>query len=101
MHIYGLSTNYLQLKDKDQNKGATLCIYARTKDKGNIVEFINSAQPRYTLKQHNFIFEGHERNCFFLCAIKSIVPREELLINYNLNRIDTNVVTIGDVPLTI
>ena len=31
MHRYGLLANYLQLKDKDQNKGAPLYIDGRTK----------------------------------------------------------------------
>ena len=42
MHRYGLSANYLQLKDRDQNKGATLNIDGRPKATGNIVGFINS-----------------------------------------------------------
>ena len=49
MHIYGLSTNYLQLKDKDQNKGVTLYIDGRPKATGNHARFINSTQPRSTL----------------------------------------------------
>jgi hypothetical protein len=35
-------TNYIQLKDKDQNKGATMYIDGRKKAVGNIVGFINS-----------------------------------------------------------
>ena len=80
---YGLSTNYLQLKDKDKNKGATLYIDGRPKITGNIAGFINNTQPGSTLKQPNCIFESHEGNRVFVCAIKSIVGGEELLINYN------------------
>ena len=50
MCIYVLSTNYLWLKDKDQNKGATLYIDGRPKAVGNIAGFINSTQPGYSLK---------------------------------------------------
>ena len=41
------------------------------------------------------------KETFFLCAIKSIVVGEELLINYNLNRVDTNMVTRDVVHPTI
>ena len=81
MRRYGLSANYLQLKDKDQNKGARLYIDGRPKITGNIVGFINSTQPGSTLKQPNYIFEVCEGNRVFACAIKSIVAGEELLIN--------------------
>ena len=101
MRRHGFSTNYIQLKDKDQNKGATLYIDERTKSIGNIVGFINSTQLGSTLKQPNWIFEGPEENCVFVCAIKSIVVGEEFLISYNLNRVDTNTVTMGAVHLTI
>ena len=73
MHRYGLSANYLQLKDKYQNKGAMMYIDGRTKATGNIAGFINSTQPGSKLKQTNFIFEGCEGNHVFVCAIKSIV----------------------------
>ena len=73
MHWYGLSASFLQLKDKDQNRGATLYIDGRPKLTGNIARFINSKQPRSTLKKPNYIFEGLEGNCVFVCAIKSIV----------------------------
>ena len=101
MRRYGLSSNYLQLKDNDKNKGATLYIDERPKTTGNIVGFINSTQSGSTLKQPNCIFELHEGNHVFVCAIKSIVVGEELLINYNLNQVDTNTVTMGVVHLTI
>ena len=70
MRRYGLSVNYIQLKDKAQNKGATLYIEKRPKITGNIAGFINSTQPGSTLKQPNCIFESHERNRVFVCAIK-------------------------------
>ena len=101
MHRYGFSTNYIKLKDKNQNKGATLYIDGRPKKTGNIAGFINSTQPRSTLKQPNCIFESCEGNHVFVCAIKSIASGEELLIDYNLNRVDTNNVSIVVVEQTI
>ena len=94
---YGLSGNYIQLKDKAQNKGATL--YMETT--GNIAGFINNTQPRSTLKQPNYIFESREGKRVFVCAIKSIDAGEELLINCNLNRVDTNMVSMVVVHPTI
>jgi SET domain-containing protein len=52
-----------------------------------------------TNKKPNCIFEGHEGNRVFVCAIKSIVAGEELLIDYNLNRIDIDVVIMGAVRI--
>ena len=101
MHRYGFSANYLQLKDKDHNKGATLYIDGMPKSTGTIVGFINSIQPGSTLKQPNCIFEGSEGICVFVCTIKSITAGEEFLINYNLNRVDTNTVTMEVVHPTI
>ena len=80
MHRYGLSANYIQLKDKSQNKGATLYIDGRTKKTRNIAGFINSTQPGSTLKQPNCIFEGCEGNCVFVCFIKSIVVGKSCLL---------------------
>ena len=100
MCIYGLSANYLELKDKDQNKGAMLYIDGRPKKTGNISGFINTTQLGSTLKQPNCIFEGCEGNRVFVCAIKSIVLGEYMLINYNFNRVDTNTITM-DVVLPI
>ena len=57
---------------------------------GNIAGFINSTQLGSTLKQPNCIFESREGNYVFICNIKSIAIGEELLINYNLNHVDTN-----------
>ena len=101
MRRYGLSVNYIQLKDKAQNKGATMYMDGRPKTTGNIAGFINSTQPRSTLKKPNCIFESHEGNCVFVCAIKSIAVGEELLIDYNLNRVDTNNVSMVVVQQTI
>ena len=81
MRRYGISVNYIQLKDKAQNKGATMYMDRRPKTTGNIAGFINSTQLGYTLKQPNCIFESRERNCVFVCAIKSIAAGEELLID--------------------
>jgi hypothetical protein len=41
-----------------------------------------------TTKKPNCIFEAREGNHIFVCATKTIVPGEELLIDYNLNQID-------------
>ena len=82
-------TNYIQLKDKAQNKGEMLYMDGRPKTTGYIAWFINSTQPGSTLKQPNCIFESHEGNHVFVCSIKSIASREELLTNYNLNHVDT------------
>ena len=76
-------------------------IDGRPKATWNIVGFLNSTWPGSTNKRPNCIFEGHEGNHVFVCAIKSIVLGVDLLINYNLNRVDTNVVTMGVVHLTI
>ena len=73
----------------------------RPKTTGNIVGFINSTQLGSTLKQPNCIFEGRGENCVFVCAIKSIVDGEELIINYNLNQVDTNTVSMDVVHTTI
>ena len=48
-----------------------------------------------TNKQPNCIFEGCEGNFVFVCATKSIVVGEELLIDYSLNRIDAGVAIMG------
>ena len=88
-------------KDKDQNKGATLYIDRRPKTTGNIAGFINSSQPWSTLKHPNCMFEIREGNRIFVCAIKSIADGKELLINYNLNRVDTNTVSMVVVHPTI
>ena len=101
MRRYGLSVNYIQLKDKAQNKGETLYMDERPKTTGNIVWFINSTQPGSTLKQTNCIFKLREGNCVFVCAIKSIAASKELLINYNLNHVDTNTATMELVQPTI
>ena len=79
MRRYGLSANYIQLKDKAQNKGAMVYMDERPKTTGNIVGFINCTQPRSTLKQPNCIFESREGNRVFVCTIKSIADGEELL----------------------
>jgi hypothetical protein len=73
----------------------------RPKASGNIAEFINSTRPGTTNKQPNYIFEGREQNCVFVCAIKSITAGEELLIDYNLNRMHTDIVIMGAVILNL
>ena len=69
-------------------------IDGRPKATGNIVGFINSTRPVATTKKPNCIFEACEENHIFVCAKKTIVPSEELLIDYNLNRIDGGGVTM-------
>ena len=88
---------FIQCKDNDQNKGATMYIDGRPKAVGNIAGFINSTQPSTTNKKPNCILEGSEGNYVFVCAIKSIAVGEGLLIDYNLNRIDNNVAIMGAV----
>jgi hypothetical protein len=85
MQRYRVAANYIQLVDNNQNKGATMYIDGRPKPIGNIVGFINSTRLVETTKKPNFIFEGREGNRIFVCATKTIVPGEELLIDYNLN----------------
>jgi hypothetical protein len=95
MQRYRVAANYIQLVDNNQNKGATMYIDGRPKASGNIAGFINSTRPGTTTKQPNCIFEGREGNHIFVCATKSIVAGEELLIDYNLNRIDGGDATMG------
>ena len=89
------------MKEKAQNKGAMLYMDGRPKRTGNIAGFINSTQLGSTLKKSNCIFESREGNRVFVCAIKSIAAGEELLIDYNLNRVDTNNVSMVVVQQTI
>jgi hypothetical protein len=89
MQRYSLTTNYIQLINKDKNKGGTIYIDGRPKDFTNIAGFINSTRSGTANKQTNCIFEGREENQVVLCAIKKIAPREELLVDYHLNRIET------------
>jgi hypothetical protein len=89
MQRYALAANYIQLINKDKNKGVTIYIYGRPKASGNFTGFINSTTPETTNKQPNCIFEGHEGNRVVMCAIKKIAPGEELLLDYHLNQIDT------------
>ena len=70
-------------------------IDGRPKESNNIAGFINSTQPGSRNNKPNCIFEGHEGNHVFVCAIKSIDVGEELLINYNFNRKGSNVVTMA------
>jgi hypothetical protein len=85
MWRYSLATNYIQLINKDKNKGATIYIDGRPKAFGNIAGFINNTRPETTNKQLKYIYEGREENRVVLCAIKKIAPGEELLVDYHLN----------------
>jgi hypothetical protein len=42
MWRYRVATNYIQVVDNNQNKGATMYIDGRPKASGNILGFINS-----------------------------------------------------------
>ena len=84
MRRYGVVANYIQLAEHNKNKGATMYIDGRQKASGNVVGFINSTRSVTTTKKLNCEFEGHEEHCIFVCATKTILPGEELLINYNL-----------------
>ena len=64
MRRYGLSVNYLQLKDKDQNKGATLYINERPKSIGNIEGFINNTQLGSTINIPNSHLRGLKETVF-------------------------------------
>jgi hypothetical protein len=88
MRRYALAANYIQLKDNNKNKGATVYIDGRPKASGNIAGLINSTRPGTTRKEPNCIFEEREGNRIFVCAVKTITAGEELLIDYNLNRVD-------------
>ena len=101
MRRYELSTNYIQQKENDQSKRLVVYIDGRPKEIGNIASFINSMCLGSTNKKPNCIFEVHEENNIFVCVMKSISAREEFLIDYNLNRIDTKKVTIMGLVSTI
>ena len=88
MRRYALAANYIHLKDNNKNKGATVYIDGRPKASGNIAGLINSTRPGMTRKEPNCIFEEREGNRIFVCAVKTITAGEELLIDYNLNRVD-------------
>jgi hypothetical protein len=52
-----------------------------------------------TNNQPNCVFVGRDGNRVFVCAIKSTSPGEELLIDYNLNRIYTHTTIMGAVRI--
>ena len=74
-------------------------IDGRPKASRNITGFINSTWPGTTHKLPNCIFEGCEGNHVFVYATKSLVVGEELLIDYNLNRIDVGIDIMGVIIL--
>ena len=88
MRRYKVVANYIQLVEHNKNQGVTMYIDGRPKASRKVVGFVNSTRPVTTTKQPNCKFEGHEEHRIFVCATKTIVPGEELLIDYNLNRID-------------
>jgi len=62
---------------------------------GNIVGFINNTRPESIIKPPNCLFEGPDGNWIVVCAIKTIAKRKELLIDYDLNQIDTYTAIMG------
>jgi hypothetical protein len=88
MQRYALAANYIQLKDNNKNKGETMYIDGRPKALGNIADLINNTRPETTRKEPKFIFEESEGNRIFVSAVKTIMTGEELLVDYNLNRVD-------------
>ena len=88
MPRYALAENYIQLKVNNKNKGETMHIDGRPKASRNTVGLIKSKRPGTTRKDLNCIFEEREGNRIFVCAVKTLTVGEELLVNYNLNRVD-------------
>ena len=76
MRRYGVAENCIQLKYRDHNKRESMYIDGSPKATGNIAGFINSTRLATTNKQPNCIFEGHEGNHVFVCAIISINERK-------------------------
>ena len=71
-------------------------IDGRPKASENVVGFINSTRPVTTTKQPNCEFEGRKEHRIIVCATKTILLGEELLIDYNLNRIDVDSMVQGN-----
>ena len=88
MRRYRVAANYIQLAEHNKTKGVTMHIDGRPKAFGNVAGFINSIRLVIATKQLNCEFEGSKEHRIFVCATKPILPGEELLIDYNLNRID-------------
>ena len=80
MRRYRVAANYIQLTEHNNNKGVTMYIDGRPKASGNVAGFVNSTRPLTTNKQLNCKFGGHEEHCIFVCATKTILRGEELLI---------------------
>ena len=72
-------------------------IDGRPKALGNIAGLINSTRHGTTRKEPNCIFEEPEHNRIFLCAVKTITTGEELLVDYNLNRVDPRISSFSTV----
>ena len=75
------------MKDNNRHKGETMYIDGRPKAV-NIAGLINSTRLGTTRKQLDCIFEEREGNKIFVCVVKTIMAGEELLVNYNLNRVE-------------
>lgn len=90
MRRYALAASYIQLININKNKEMTIYIEQRPKASCNIVGFINDKWLKTSNKQPNCIYEGCEGNWVVMCTIKKIDPREELLVDYHLNQIDTS-----------
>ena len=81
MKRYGVVAIYIQLVEHNKNKGATIYIDGRPKASGNVARLINSTWPVTTTKKMNCEFEGCEEHRIFVCATKTILQGEELLID--------------------
>lgn len=75
------------MKENNQHKGHSIYIDERPKSSVDVSKFINCSCPRSMNKLRNCMFEGRDGNRVVVSAIKPIVARNELFINYNLNKI--------------
>ena len=74
-------------------------IDGRPKASRNTAGFINNTWQGTPHNLPNGIFEGCEGNHVFICATKSLVAGEELMIDYGLNRIDVGLSIMGVIIL--
>ena len=57
MRRYAVAANYIQLKDNNENKGATVYIDGRPKASENIARLIKSTRPGKTINKPNCILK--------------------------------------------
>ena len=70
-------------------------IDGKAKALGNVAWLIYNTWHRKKRKKLDCIFEGCEVNKVFVCVVKTTVAGEELLMDYDLNRIDTCAIIMG------